>query len=50
MSLMKRKREKINKGERREYFNGKEREKLNKLFFFYIALDLQCIAIDGYAR
>ena len=47
--MTKRKREKINKGERREYFNGKEREKLNKLFFFFIALDLLCTAIDGCA-
>ena len=33
----------------REYFNGK-REKLNKIHaYIYIALELQCIAINGYA-
>ena len=36
---MKRKRE-------REYFNGKDREKLNKIYiYFFLALELQCTAI-----
>ena len=35
---MKRKRE-------REYFNGKDGEKLNKFFFFFLDLELQCTAV-----